>query len=135
MVVEVDVDEPDDVDEESADEEALVACGSDTEGLVTATVEPDDEPLPLPHAASASAATMNFVVDLVYFTVSLSSANALFERGSVATMCSRPRRRCGVTPDCGPAFAPLSRTKSPARQSPGTCPCRCWPTRTTWFPG
>ena len=83
MVVEVDADEPDDVVEESADEEEFVDCGSVTDGLVTATVEPDDEPLPLPHAASASAATMNVVVDLLYFTGSLSSADALFERGSV----------------------------------------------------
>jgi hypothetical protein len=80
MVVEVDVDAPDVVEEPAADE--LVEPGWVAAGLVTPTaVVADDELLPPPHAASASAATMNVVVDLVYFTVSLSSANALFERG------------------------------------------------------
>ena len=80
MVVEVDVDAPD-VVEEPAVEEELVDPAWVAVGLVTATVvEAEDESLLL-HAAIASAATMNVVVDLVYFTVSLSSANALFERG------------------------------------------------------
>jgi hypothetical protein len=92
MVVEVDVDAPD-VVEESAVEEELVDAGWVAGGLVTATtVVAEDESLLL-HAAIASAATMNVVVDLVYFTVSLSSADALFERGSVANMCSSPRRQ------------------------------------------
>jgi hypothetical protein len=84
IVVEVDVDEPDDVDVASPDEAGLVDCGSVAEGLVTpTTVVADDDELPPPQPASASAATMNVVVDLLYFTGSLSSANALFERGSV----------------------------------------------------
>ena len=82
MVVDVDAL---DVVEESAVEEELVDAGCVAVGLVTATaVEAEDESLLL-HAAIASAATMNVVVDLVYFTVSLSSANALFERG----VCSK----------------------------------------------
>ena len=92
MVVEVDVDAPDVVDEPAVEEE-LVDPGWVAFGLVTATaVEAEDESLLL-HAAIASAATMNVVVDLVYFTVSLSSADALFERGSVTNMCSSPRRQ------------------------------------------
>ncbi len=90
MVVDVDAL---DVVEEPAVEDELVDPGSVAVGLVTATaVEADDEPLLL-HAAIASAATMNVVVDLVYFTVSLGSAYALFERGAVTNMCSRPRRQ------------------------------------------
>jgi|GEM_PF-6513321 len=88
MVVEVDA--PDVVEESAVDEE-LVDAGRVVVGLVTATaVEAEDESLLL-QAAMASAATMNVVVDLVYFTVSLSSADALFERGSVTNMCSSPR--------------------------------------------
>ena len=76
----VDVEALDDVDEPATDEE-LVDAGWVTVGLVTAAaVEAEDESLLL-HAAIASAATMKVVVDFVYFTVSLSSANALFERG------------------------------------------------------
>ena len=67
--------------EEPAVEEELVDPGSVAAGLVTVTaVEAEDESPP-PHAAIASAATMNVNVDLVYFTVSLGSAHALFERG------------------------------------------------------
>jgi hypothetical protein len=85
MVVEVEVDEADDVDEES-EVDGLVESGWVVAALVTpAAVVAEDEPLPLPHPASASAATMNVVADLVYFTGSLSSAIALFERGSVTT--------------------------------------------------
>ncbi|MEY2415120.1 MAG: hypothetical protein QOH53_454 [Ilumatobacteraceae bacterium] len=91
MVVDV---EALDVVEESAVEEELVDAGWVGFGLVTATaVEAEDESLLLLHAAIASAATMNVIVDLVYFTVSLSSADALFERGSVTNMCSSPRRQ------------------------------------------
>jgi hypothetical protein len=94
IVVVVDVDAAAEVVEDPAVEEELVDAGSVADGLVTPTaVEADDESLPLLHAASASAATMNVVVDLVYFTVSLGSAKALFERGSVTNMCSRPRRQ------------------------------------------
>jgi hypothetical protein len=91
--VEADVDEAEEVVDGCEVDEELVDPGSVAVGLVTATaVEAEDESLLL-HAAIASAATMNVVVDLVYFTVSLSSANALFERGSVTNMCSRPRRQ------------------------------------------
>ena len=89
----VDVDAPDVVEESAVDEE-LVDAGRAVVGLVTATaVVAEDESLLLLHAAMASAATMNVVVDLVYFTVSLSSADALFERGSVPNMCSSPGRQ------------------------------------------
>jgi hypothetical protein len=76
----VDVDAPDVVEASAVDEE-LVDAGRVVAGLVTATaVEAEDESLLL-HAAMASAATMNVIVDLVYFTVSLGSACALVERG------------------------------------------------------
>jgi hypothetical protein len=89
----VEVDAADEVVDESPVDEELVDAGLVVAGLVIpSTVVADDEP-PLLHAPRASAATMNVVVDLVYFTVSLSSADALFERGSVTNMCSRPHRR------------------------------------------
>jgi hypothetical protein len=84
----------DEVAEESAVEEELVEPDPVVAGRVTpAAVVADDESLALLHAASASAATMNVVVGFVYFTVSLSSADALFERGECPNMCSRPCRR------------------------------------------
>ena len=90
MVVDVDAL---DVVEESAVEEELVDAGCVTVGLVTASVvEAEDESLLL-HAAIASAATMNVIMDLVYFTMSLSNATALFEQKSVPNMYSNPRRQ------------------------------------------
>jgi hypothetical protein len=95
IVVDVEPD-ADEVVVESAVEDELVEPDSVFAGLVTAAaVVADDESLPLLHAASASASavTMNVVVGFVYFTVSLSSADALFERGVCPNMCSRRCRR------------------------------------------
>lgn len=93
--VDVEVDDADEVVEDDDVDDELVDPGTVVAGMVAsgAAVEADEELLLLLHAASASAATMNVVVDLVDFTVSLSSANALFERGSVTSMCSRARHR------------------------------------------
>jgi hypothetical protein len=70
IVVDVEVDADEIGKEPAVDEEELVEPDSVVAGLVTPTaVVADDESLPLLHAASASAATMNVVVGFVYFTV------------------------------------------------------------------